>query len=303
MMSKETRSLVFFGSGPVAAESLRLLANSFVIEAIITKSSTEQEMGSICKNTPVYRANSRKELDSLIKTEKFTSNYGILIDFGVIVSQFTIDSFSKGIINSHFSLLPQWRGADPITFSLLSGQKKTGVSLMLIDEGMDTGKLITRKTLDIKNNDTSISLTNRLIKLSVELLESYLPRYLDGDILPKNQPHPDRATYSRKLTKSDGIIDWGKSAIEIDREIRAFKEWPKSYTKLGQVEVIVTEARASSENYKDKKIGQTLILPESKTLVVCCGEGSLIIDTLKPLGKKEMTSEAFIAGYRNRLNI
>src|SRR5688572_20047531 len=124
--------IVFFGSGPVAAESLRLLGQSFEIEAIVTKPSTTREMGAAAGSARLLTVENRHELDVLISEHPFESEVGVLIDFGIIVSQKVIDYFPKGIINSHFSLLPEWRGADPITFSILSGQKKTGVSLMLL---------------------------------------------------------------------------------------------------------------------------------------------------------------------------
>ncbi len=124
------------------------------------------------------------------------------------MSQRVIDAFPLGIINSHFSLLPHLRGADPITWSIANGDEKTGVSLMLVDTGLDTGKLITSRSLALDGTETTPSLTDKLITLSDELLQEYIPRYLAGDVSPRAQPHPDRATYARKLTKDDGRIDW-----------------------------------------------------------------------------------------------
>src|SRR5262249_45964550 len=155
--------------------------------------------------------------------------------FGIIVSQKTIDYFPLGIINSHFSLLPQWRGADPITFSILSGQKQTGVSLMLLVAAMDEGPLLSQGVYDIEPDETTPSLTDSLIKLSHALLVDALPRYAAGDITARSQEVvaqmmgiPTEPSYSRKLTKEDGIIDWKKPAEQIEREIRAFADWPKS---------------------------------------------------------------------------
>ena len=135
----------------------------------------------------------------LIKQKLIPNELGILIDFGIIISQKVISYFHKGIVNSHFSLLPRWRGADPISFAILNGDKKTGISLMLIDEGMDTGKILSQRTFHIPPNMTTPELTERLIELSNELLLQAIPKYLMSLITPKRQPHPDRATYSRKL--------------------------------------------------------------------------------------------------------
>lgn len=295
-MKSMSETIVFFGSGPVAATSLEFLNNNFTIEAVITKSSTEQMMKNLVE-CPVYTVNNKIELDTLISNIDITSPLGVVVDFGIIISEEVIKSFNRGIVNSHFSLLPQWRGADPISFSILSGQDKTGVSLMVIEPSLDTGKLITQKSLKINPRETTPSLTNRLVELSNRLLKDYLPLYVAGNIKPKNQPHPDRATYSRKLTKEDGIIDWSKPADQIEREIRAFIDWPKSRTTLASKDVIITEVKISNVNGKPGNIS-TL----NKEIVVCCGENALVISKLKPAGKKEMTSEGFIAGHKNLFN-
>ena len=126
----EKPSFVFFGSGPVAKRNLEQLLDSFQLEAIITKPATLRDMAAIAGNAPVFAVQNKSELDELITTKKFTSQLGVLIDFGIIVSQKVIDSFPRGIVNSHFSLLPELRGADPISFAILEGLRETGVSLM-----------------------------------------------------------------------------------------------------------------------------------------------------------------------------
>jgi methionyl-tRNA formyltransferase len=289
------------GSGPVAADSLERLARNFTIEAVITKPKPDHHRGDfpVIETTKklglhTLYASNKSELDDLIAENEFDSNVGVIIDFGIIVSKKVIDSFPLGIVNSHFSLLPQWRGADPIAFAILSGQPKTGVSLMVIDEGMDTGKLITYRTISINPSETTPSLTQRLIELSDQLLQEFLPRYSEGSIKTKNQPHPDRATYSRKLTKEDGIIDWNKPAVQIEREIRAFIDWPKSRTELFGKEVIITKAHTVSV---DGKPGEVEVIKESGSIIVYCGSGYLCIERLKPAGKKEMSSSDFVRGY------
>ena len=289
-------SLVFFGSGPVAAQSLRLLAKEFDIEAVVTKPTTLEEMSSIDKKAKIHAVGNKKELDELMAACPFMSKVAVLIDFGIIVSQEVIDYFPKGIINSHFSLLPQWRGADPITFAILSGQTKTGVSLMLINAGMDTGQLIRQQSLPIDAKATTPSLTIQLIELSHKLLAENLPAYLEGSLKARQQPHPDRATYSRKLTKEDGILDFKKSAPVLEREIRAFQEWPKSRTNLAGVDVIITKASVTDN------IGPAgLPTVKNKQLIINCAEDALLIEELKPAGKPAMSAQAFLAGYGKNL--
>src|SRR6266568_5558466 len=175
--SLKKTSLVFLGTGPVAAASLAFLADHFTIEAVITKPRKNGHKGSVPveelsqrQNFPVYFVASKQELDDLSARHLFSSSVGIVVDFGIIISQKVINLFASGIVNSHFSLLPQWRGADPISYTILSGQKKTGVSLMVIEEGLDTGKLITQRGMDVGAKDTTGSLTEKLVNFSNQLI-------------------------------------------------------------------------------------------------------------------------------------
>ncbi len=300
-MKKTSETIVFFGSGPVAAASLGHLSEVFSIEAVITKARAAHhrvaapvEILASTKDLPLLFANTRQELDELLEKTNLKSRVGVIVDFGVIVSQGAIDHFELGIINSHFSLLPEWRGADPITFAVLSGQPKTGVSLMLIEPTLDTGKILTQKSLPITPKDTTPTLTDKLINLSNLLLAEYLPQYLEGSVKPRSQPHPDRATYSRKLTKEDGTINWDKSAAELEREIRAYAEWPRSRTMLDNKEVIVVAAHVVPGN--NDKPGAISIDEKRSKITVATGKDSLQIDILQPAGKKAMTAQAFLLG-------
>lgn len=309
MVLEESRArFVFFGSGPVAAKSLELLAQDFEIEAVVTKPRPAHHRGPVPVldvaeklELPVHTVENKRSLDALIETKPFKSQLGILIDFGIIVSQNVIDYFPYGIINSHFSILPEWRGADPITFSILSGQKQTGVSLMLLTAGMDEGPLLAYGEYDLPDDITTPQLTDDLIELSYALLQHEVPRYVEHCRHGVENPVPQDITgrelsYSRKLTKDDGIIDWTKSAEQLEREIRAFIEWPKSRTQLAGKDVVITKAHVVDQSGEP---GKTMV--DGKVLIVCCGKGGLRIDTLKPAGKNEMTSEAFLAGHKHLL--
>lgn len=296
--------IVFFGSGPVAAESARLLSAEFEFEAVITKPSTVKEMcAALSKDTCIYSVNSRADLDDLIAAQQFNSPLGILIDFGIIVSQKVIDYFPKGIVNSHFSLLPQLRGADPISFAILEGLEKTGVSLMLLVEAMDEGPVIACGIQELDGTETTPKLTEKLILLSDALLKKEVPRYLidgggaDQASLASTIPdYPSEPSYSRKLTKEDGLLDFTKSAEVLERQIRAFIEWPKSRTTLGGKDVIITKAHSVPSSFSDTP-GDVDIIKDMGVLMIQCANGYLCVDMLKPAGKKEMTAKAFLAGY------
>ena len=298
--------ILFFGTGPVAAASLQLLAQSFTIEAVVTKPRPSHHHGDMPVldvaaklKLPVIEVTNKKEVTEAISARQFDSRVAVLIDFGIIVEQKVIDAFPLGVVNSHFSLLPQWRGADPITFAILSGQDKTGVSLMLLVEAMDEGPLLAIGELDLEPDITTPRLTAQLIDLSYTLLKDTLPKYVSGEIVGATQEkvaatvgYSAKPSYSRKLIKEDGILDWSKPASQLEREIRAYIDWPKSRTVLGEHAVIITGAHAEAGDGTPGKLWQ-----QDKNLGIYCQHGILMIDRLKPAGKAEMSIDAFLNGY------
>ncbi len=294
-----SRTIVFFGSGPVAAESLALLHNDFEIEAVITKPQPKHHKEPFPVialanklNLNIFTANSQKELSNLFDMNVFQSEVGVIIDHGIIIEQKVIDSFKFGIINSHFSLLPRWRGADPISFSILSGDKETGVSIMVIVDKLDEGALLKQQPINIDRTITTPELTNILIQLSHDLLTETVPLYLEDKLNPCPQS-TENVSYSHKLTKKDGILDWNKSADQLEREVRAYIGWPRSRASISNYEVVVTKAHAVQENGKTGTLSM-----DDNELGVFCNPGLLMIDNLIPSGKKEMSSQAFLNGYK-----
>lgn len=298
--------VVFFGSGPVAAKSLELLSAHCEIEAVITKPRPAHHKGDVpvldvCETIAparVLSVSNKQELSAAFAEQHFESRIGIVIDFGIIINQDVIDAFELGIVNSHFSLLPEWRGADPITFSILSGQDRTGVSLMIINDKMDEGELLAQADYDMPEGITTPVLTADLIELSDHALKEILPLYESGITKPANQldatiAASNEPSYSRKLTKADSTLDWNKPATILEREVRAFIEWPRSRATIGTTDVIITAAHVS-------EIGGTAgtLYMEGKTLGMHTADGTLIFDKLIPLGKKEMPASAFLAGYK-----
>lgn len=303
-MIRNDISVVFFGTGPVASKSLETIAANFFVELIITKPKPDHHKGTwpvadLAKKLglKIYYAKTKQEVETAILRKPLASKVGVVIDFGVLISEKTIEQFQFGIINSHFSLLPRHRGADPITFAILRGDKKTGVSLMKIVPKMDKGPLIEQRTLYIDPKTDSRQLTKQLVELSNVIIKDSLPKYMSGEIQVKNQPSLG-ASYTRKLKKLDGLIDWSRSAKEIERQIRAYSEWPRSRTKLGGVEFIITEAEIVNEA---GKAGEYII--KNNEFVIFCGEKALKINKLQPSGKKEMAASDFLRGYQNRLNL
>ncbi len=306
-MKKMLEPIVFFGSGPVAAASLKLLAKDFTIEAVITKPRPAHHTGDVPVielaeqlNLPIYTAADKQELNTLFAKTHLSSRVGVLIDFGIIVSQKVIDAFPLGIVNSHFSILPEWRGADPITFAILSGQQTTGVSLMFLVAAMDEGPLLAYGEQPISKDATTPQLTEDLIQLSHVLLQHELPLLITDDKEGVSQSITGRqVSYSRKLNKQDSILDWTKPAETLEREIRAFIAWPKSRTTLSGKDVIITKAHVVPGNSTDNKPGEVeLSLINDGILMIETQDGRLCVDRLKPSGKREMSAREFLAGNK-----
>jgi len=309
-MKKMSETIVFFGSGPVASESLRLLAQAFTIEAVITKPRPPHHHGDVPVletatrlNLPIIEVSTKVELTEKVTNAHLSSQVAVLIDFGIIVPRAVIDAFPLGIVNSHFSLLPEWRGADPITFAILSGQKQTGVSLMLLVEKMDEGPLLAQGDYDIEPNETTPTLTDNLIQLSYSMLSEVLPAYvadliqpIPQDVAANESPSPLAISYSRKLSKDDGILDWQKPAEQLEREIRAYQGWPKSRSKVGYIDMVVTKAHVEELQLAPGELRAT-----NKTLAIGAQHNALAVDALVPAGKKEMSIGAFMAGYGQKI--
>ncbi len=305
LLSEET--IVFFGTGPVAAKCLTKWLPNFKIEAVITKPQPDHHkvkmpVLEVCEknNLKVISVTNKDDLDIAIQSNKLTSKIAVLIDFGIIISEKVIDHFPLGIINSHFSILPELRGADPITFAILSGQKTTGVSLMDIVPAMDEGLIYAYKEIDLKDDITEPQLTEQLIELSDDLIKEYLPKIMSHSIQAKSQDITGRQkSYSRKLTKQDANLDFTKSAAELERQIRAFISWPGSQTKIGDIEVKILEAKALAQANKKSTPGSIIYSKDSLSFQTA--NSLLNIIKLQPLSKKAMDIKSFIAGYQDRI--
>ncbi len=298
-MKPTSKKIIYFGSGDLAAENLKLLSDYFDFEAIITKprkNNIQKELPVFDLaeklNIPVFFASNRKEVDEIFDNNRFQSDTGLLIDFGIIISTKVIDCFEKGIINSHFSILPEWRGPDPITYTILSGQTYAGVSLMKIVERMDEGPLLAYEEIPIDNKINNQSLSDKLVNLSCSLLRKTLPEYIDGKIgLISQEETGKKTSYSKMIHKTDGNIDFTLSAELIDRKIRAFSIWPKTRIRFFDSDLIITKASLLRSQGQP---GHFFVY--NNMLAFFCSKDSIIIEELIPAGKKKMSSRDYLLG-------
>jgi methionyl-tRNA formyltransferase len=307
-MTKISETIVFFGNERLATgvktntPTLQALVEAgYNVAVVVSNYETGQsrnartlEIHEVAERYGIPVMLPAKLTDITEHLRSFNATVGVLVAYGKIVPQTIIDIFPRGIVNIHPSLLPMHRGPTPIESVILNGDQKTGVSIMKLVKEMDAGPVYVAKEVPLKGNESKQELSERLLGLGKDMLVSSLPDIIKGNLTPKPQDDT-RATYDTLLSKEDGVIDWSKSAAQLAREVRAFAEWPKSRTELGGKETIITEAHVG---------GFSKVAPQAKPFItpdgligVLTGEGLLVIDRLKPAGKREMSSKEFIAGY------
>lgn len=219
----------------------------------------------------------------------------VVVAYAQIIPTSILELPSFGCINVHGSLLPRYRGASVLQAPIMNGDKETGVTIMKMDATLDTGPLLRQASYKIKPSETADSLGEKLSQLGAELLPDTITYYLEGNIAPQAQNN-EQATYVKKLDKKDGIIDWTKSAVEIERFVRAMTSWPSGWTWVSGKQLKILEIDPTIINLDTYKPGKTFIY--NSNLAVQCGSQALIITRLQLEGKKAMTSQEFMRGYK-----
>ena len=219
----------------------------------------------------------------------------VVAAYGKLLPEKILQVASKGAVNVHPSLLPMYRGATPVPAAILAGDDYTGVSIMLLDEGMDTGPILAQKKVPIEKSDTSSLLITRLFKEGSMLLQEALPLYMEGRIEPRDQDY-SYAFVTNRLTKEDGNIDWSKPAKYIERQIRAYRPWPGSFTHWEgrKLEILSAQARTSTTL---GDVGQIVAAPDGGPPGVITTEGELVLLELKLEGKQNSGIAEFLRGY------
>jgi len=298
-------SIVFFGTEDFSLTALRTLVEAdFPVVAVVTKPDSPKGRGhaiippavkTYAETHGITVWQPQKLADITDEIEKLDHPAGVLVSYGKIIPQATLDLFTPGIINLHPSLLPKYRGPSPVETAIAAGDKETGISIIKLIAAMDAGPIYRQIRIPLHGKETAEELYVELGRQGSELLVETLPPILDGSLQPSNQA--DDATYCKLLSKDDGTINWNTAAATIEARIRAYHIWPQSRTTLGDIDVIITAAEVIDS--RDSIPGSLTV--ENGSLIVGTGQDSLRILTLKPLGKKEMPVGAFLSGYHNHL--
>ena len=215
--------------------------------------------------------------------------------FGQILRQDVLDLPPHGCLNIHASLLPRWRG-NPLAAAILAGDEVTGVTVMKMDAGLDTGPILAQKEVPILPDYTQETLSRELSKVGAELLIETLPPYLAGELIPWPQPEAG-VTYAERLRKEDGRIDWQRSAVEIDQQVRAVTPWPGAFTTLQGKHFKVLKATPLPSWKGDAPPGTIAALADGGC-AVATGQGAVRLEEVQLAGKRPMDIEAFLCGQR-----
>jgi len=302
--------IVFMGTPEFSVPPLEYLIKSeYQVVGVYTQPDKPTGRGRTLEQSPVKRVALQHRLevfqpvklrnpDEVARLAALKPDLILVAAFGQILPQSVLDIPKFGCLNIHPSLLPEYRGATPIPAAILAGDKETGITIMLMDAGMDTGPIITQIIVGIEPDDTTESLTTRLAQAGVRLLGEALPLWFEGSLKPKPQDG-SKATYTKPVTKDDGTIDWQMSAVEISRRIRAFHPWPGCYTwwqgKLLKVLEAVTlhkEGNSTPGKVVDLASGQPAMVG------VETGDGVLGLLRIQLEGKRALTASEFLLGQR-----
>ena len=245
---------------------------------------------------PVYQPTSlRRDPKAAAQLTGLGADLVVVAAYGLLLPKAVLDAPRLGCINVHASLLPRWRGAAPIQRAILAGDSQTGVSIMRMEEGLDTGPVYHRIGTTIAPDETGQSLHDRLAALGAQALLESLPGIADGSLIPELQDDA-QATYAPKLSKDEARIDWQAPAVFIERQIRAFNPWPVAYTNLETSLIRLWAAQAESE--PGDALPGTIVQADRTGIRVATGFGILRITRLQPAGKRPMSAGEYLNARR-----
>ena len=304
--------LVFLGTAELACRSLVALADSPDVEVVGVISQPDKAKGRQMRlvptavkataleySLPVWQPERLRKDTALIEHLKNLSlDLMVVAAYGQILPSAVLEAPKHGCVNVHTSLLPKYRGAAPIQWAILNGDSETGITLMQMDEGLDTGDIIAQKRTAILTGETGGELHDRLAELGASFLVETIPQLVAGKLSPQAQQESE-ATHARKLTKSDSQIDWSQPANVIHNQIRGLNPWPGTSGRLqrGNDNRLIKLWSSSLGQSQDGAAPGTVIDVTSSGIEIACGSGSVIATCLQREGAKRLEAKAFLSGF------
>lgn len=293
--------LIFAGTPEFAAEALRaLIAAGHDVALVLTQPDRPAGRGmnlqpsavkkvALEHEIEVFQPLTLRDAEAQAKIAALGADVMVVAAYGLILPQQVLDMPRFGCLNIHGSLLPRWRGAAPIQRALLAGDAETGVCIMQMEAGLDTGPVLVREAFAIGEDDTTATLHDRLAALGARLIVEAVARLP----LPAVVQPSEGVTYAHKIEKAEALIDWRKGAAELDRHIRAFNPFPGAQAQFAGQTVKLWAAKPVAAS---GDIG-TILAVDRKTVVIACGEGALAVSELQKAGGKRLPVQQFLAGH------
>lgn len=296
---------VFMGSPEFSLAALTALHAQYQVVGVVTQPDRASGRGREVKappvkmlaqqlNIPCTQPQKLREPQAMQQLQDWQPDLIVVAAFGQILRSEVLDLPRYGCLNIHASLLPRWRGAAPINAAILAGDEETGITIMKMDKGLDTGPMLAKKPIRLQPHDTTGSVLQALSTLGADLLMQTLPDYLAGRIVPVPQID-QQATYAPMLTKLDGCLDFSESIIALERRVRAMKPWPGAWFEWNGN--LLKVARVCIQEGRKGRIGSRFRLDGNPA--VMSADGALVLEEVQPSGKKVMTGKAFLSGARD----
>jgi methionyl-tRNA formyltransferase len=293
--------IIFAGTPQFAASALAELIKEHQIVAVLTQPDRPSGRGMQLTASPVKQLALQHRLPVLqpatLKGEEaqqaiaqLNADLMVVAAYGLILPKAVLQTPRRGCLNIHASLLPRWRGAAPIQRAILAGDAETGITIMQMDEGLDTGDMLLKKTCPIAPDDTAQTLYDKLAELGAQAIVEALKKMELGNLTPEKQ-EAQRATYAAKLTKSEAQMDWKQDAEQLERAVRGYFPFPTANTIFGGIPVKILRAHISEG--KDAEPG-TIIAADKSSIYVACGKGVLALDVLQKPGGKALPVAQFV---------
>ncbi|MHB8879013.1 MAG: methionyl-tRNA formyltransferase [Myxococcaceae bacterium] len=296
--------IVFMGTPEFAVSSLKACLEVGEVVAVVTQPDKPKGRGqevqaspvkalALARGIPVLQPSKLRGTPFASELAAFAPEVCVVTAYGKILPPDVLKVPPRGCLNVHGSLLPRFRGAAPIQWAIALGDRKSGVCLMVMDQGMDTGGVLSCEEVDLAPDETYGSLHDKLASLGHDLLVRDLPRYLSGELAPRPQS-PEGVVLAPMIRKEDGRLDFTRPAAELERRLRAFTPWPGMFTSFGGALLKIRGARVGAGRGEPGAV----LSAGPEGIEVACGEGSLLLTLLQPEGKRAMSAAEFLAGRK-----
>jgi methionyl-tRNA formyltransferase len=298
--------IIFAGTPHFAAQALAALLDKYEVIAVLTQPDRPSGRGMQLNASPVKQLAQQRGIPVLqpvtLKSEEaqkeiaaLNADVMVVAAYGLILPQAVLQLPKKGCLNIHASLLPRWRGAAPIQRAILAGDKETGITIMQMDVGLDTGDMLLKTACEISESDTAESLHDKLAAMGAEAIVASLRLVEQKQLRPEKQ-NDQLATYAAKLTKVEAVLDWSLEAVQLDRAVRGYYPFPVAHTTMGDTPIKVIRARVRQQDLGVNAAGTVLAI-DKECIWVACGKDALGIEVMQKPGGKALPVAQFIQSF------